>query len=568
MSTQLRFIMSNSPELEDGDTGESVHYLEREPSKKASFFLAPPKAMESTNLSTGDSQSPIDAPPLEGNADIKTAHHFSLNKPAHVYLDYYLQKRNIPFLFGGLEIISNSRSIEVYSISKDSKEAYLLTSRGSPVDTITGAPQIKKDIEWFIHVIVHPNGPGEIKRLKLKLLSLRSPKNRAIIQVFKMKGKIPSELETSLPTTTSNKNNENELRQRISNKSKSKKIENAPFVEPKNKSPSPSQNSLTSSDIQAAMTTFTLMSKSMEDRIQKTFIKEMNSTQETFNKQIQSLTYQNHALIKLIENQGQQINSLCSIVQLQSKTKTSNNDVQLALKKEKSEEVVEDKDSCSIEEKTMGDVKSTSKVFKDNISNENDENNIEFQMKNMREYWKKEKDEMKSVIDKHMRELTACITELSMQNKDKKEINTTVKEDHGEQIPTSTHELTDTSGTAGANEVTIICDDVKGINDASSLTSRPIMQDQKVDLFTDIFDPFSKLALMEGESSETYLSNVKQNLPMEKNPEENLLDLNYSKNDDDEAFNEKDPNFDNKILSNFQAIDTSHDCNDGSLVGE
>jgi len=152
-------------------------WFDTEKDKKSAFFL---------NLSDKSSMLDID-------------------KPCHMlvqccqYTDGFCDSRSAPaepiqsWLFGGMEIHSNARNIEVYATLEGatSKEEYWQTCSGMllDIDDNNSQPTEKK---WHKTIILPPSSkPTSIKSLHLKLLSLRPAKcTVGSVRTVKMKGRI------------------------------------------------------------------------------------------------------------------------------------------------------------------------------------------------------------------------------------------------------------------------------------------------------------------------------------------------------------------------------------------
>jgi hypothetical protein len=98
----------------------------------------------------------LDAP------DPATADSNSVKAPAHCYIEH---SQSTIFFLGGFQLVSNAKTVEIYTVSADNnKEDYLTTSRGIPSQETPGS---------FKVMCVVPGGPRPIVRLHLKLLSLK-----------------------------------------------------------------------------------------------------------------------------------------------------------------------------------------------------------------------------------------------------------------------------------------------------------------------------------------------------------------------------------------------------------
>ncbi len=213
---------SGSGSCQTKTNDDRVFWFENEGNKKTSFVFDESSLLSSSTTTTGSQQR------------------ITIQKPCHLFLDccHPLNDSNdvsntTEFLFGGLEIHSNSRNIEVYALPEDSDGKdnnnsfeYLKTCRGTMIinddddntksemlgdanegQEITAAtrqdfPKESWEKEMYKTVIIPPNSkPISILRLHLKLLSLRPAKcNIGYIKQVKLKGRIPDvQISTSKP---------------------------------------------------------------------------------------------------------------------------------------------------------------------------------------------------------------------------------------------------------------------------------------------------------------------------------------------------------------------------------
>ena len=84
--------------------------------------------------------------------------------------------RFCPFVFGGVEIRSNSRNIELYETDLNGgNQSYVTTQRGARWEEEDG-----ESIELYTTCITHPSGPSELSGVAFKLLSIRPPKTSEV----------------------------------------------------------------------------------------------------------------------------------------------------------------------------------------------------------------------------------------------------------------------------------------------------------------------------------------------------------------------------------------------------
>jgi hypothetical protein len=134
-------------------------------------------------------------------------------KPCFLVIDCYHKDSGgtVPFFYGGMDMISNSRNIESYALGQDKDNyvpssknlgEYWQTHQGSKRDDDTSSECMK---EFYQCIILPPSSkPLTIKCLTLKLLSLRPAKcNVGYVKQIKIKAKLPDVNDTAISTSNS-----------------------------------------------------------------------------------------------------------------------------------------------------------------------------------------------------------------------------------------------------------------------------------------------------------------------------------------------------------------------------
>ena len=135
------------------------------------------------------------------------------------------------FLFGGFELLVNTKTVEVYvirsggntnnTVSKSEEEMYLTTCKGVPqrdlppltatpcyIDgsEIDGTESPEEDITFYKFVFVSPGGPKPHLRVKLKFVRSNDTSIvPVIIRTLKVKGRLSDSIASTSTTTSSNK---------------------------------------------------------------------------------------------------------------------------------------------------------------------------------------------------------------------------------------------------------------------------------------------------------------------------------------------------------------------------
>jgi hypothetical protein len=167
----------NPEHADSGSTATSAWFFQPEEGKKSSFVL--------------------------DFADTDDTPYVAWEIPAHAVIECVLGNNNseiapIPFLLGGLELVSNSRNMEVYLTKTNSTNAdYLMTCRGIP------ASQQDQQHQWHKTLSVIPGGPRSVVKVHLKLLGLRpDATTHALLKLIKVKGRLPLIEDIVKPVTT------------------------------------------------------------------------------------------------------------------------------------------------------------------------------------------------------------------------------------------------------------------------------------------------------------------------------------------------------------------------------
>jgi hypothetical protein len=256
--TEPRFqcILTNDVEKVPDNT-ESL-YFEQEEGKKSAFVLN----LDSAAIST----------------------------PAHVWITCFPQDT---FLFGGLELVSNARNVEIYLTDQDDKEAYLTTCRG----IVAGDAHTV-----FKCLLVCPGGPRPVLRLHLKLLSLKPAScTEARLYLIKLKGRLPPPKQQQEATATDSSSET--LQQTPSQRS------NAP--------------PLTQADMGAAMAGVSMLVRSVESSLLQSVQASLDQMEKKFDARCDRIEQylmlqQQQALIQQQQEQ-ERFNTLSSQLMLQMK---------------------------------------------------------------------------------------------------------------------------------------------------------------------------------------------------------------------------------------------------------
>ena len=187
---RLRCTMTNHPDRnvkeQNRETTPSEHifWFQPEEGKKSSFVLTTPADSQVTgSSSTGSSPSATLAKPAHVLLECPSFHNShddtNINDPSG-----HETNNLLTFVVGGLELLSNARNIEAYGTGDDGKETYLSTCRGM---------KDGNGDDWYRCILIVRGGPQPMKRLHIKLLSLRPPMDgqQATLRYIKLKGRLP-----------------------------------------------------------------------------------------------------------------------------------------------------------------------------------------------------------------------------------------------------------------------------------------------------------------------------------------------------------------------------------------
>ena len=103
------------------------------------------------------------------------------------------------FRYGGMELVTNARNVEVYTTDEGGKEKYVFTSRGIRHRTDDDRDSLP-GTEWYKFVIVNPGGAKTVMGVRMKMLSVK-PSGCDVVRVLllKVKCKLPEVEVTAGP---------------------------------------------------------------------------------------------------------------------------------------------------------------------------------------------------------------------------------------------------------------------------------------------------------------------------------------------------------------------------------
>eukprot|EP00978_Attheya_sp_CCMP212_P006358 scaffold14384_cov48-Attheya_sp.AAC.6 len=252
----------SSSTQDETTSGQQVVWLEQEEGKKSSFVL---------------SSNSNDEP-------------YEIHKPAHIVLECVQTTSQgacvaRDFLFGGMEILSNSRNVEVYvkdDSSDTTAERYLFTSRG-----------MQHDSGYYKCLLMHPGGPGKLAQVHIKLLSLQptphsTSKTIASVAVLKFKGRLPDPME--IPPSTITSANSTTTANSKEPSSSTQQNNNSKGASPANPGGEENASSqISGADLGVAMGAVSMMVRSTEDRLTKTISTDMERVESVLGQRMGSL---------------------------------------------------------------------------------------------------------------------------------------------------------------------------------------------------------------------------------------------------------------------------------------
>lgn len=237
-----------------------------------------------------------------------------LEKPCHLIIDCSPSEQidvgSVEWLFGGLEIESNSRNVEIYAVVEGKEFAnreYWQTQRGTRLETETTSGE-----EIYSTIVFPPDSkPIVVKSLHMKLLSLRPAKCTELnIERIKVKGRIPEGEIVEAPNATQ-----------------------SPQVNAKITPTQPNNVDASTAQIGKAVSAITMMLQSMESKMSTSVQTTIGEFQKTNHMQDQAW---NARMSKLEDNMQHLTNSMR---QLHESVDSMKQDIQkLSLQKEKEEE--------------------------------------------------------------------------------------------------------------------------------------------------------------------------------------------------------------------------------------
>lgn len=195
------------------------------------------------------------------------------------------------FIAGGVQIVSNSKMIEVFlqSTTLEGAPTYLTTARGIP----------SKEQEGLFKVLcVFPGGPRPIYAIRLNMKSLKpSPATCLSLSSLRLTARLTTETNkpSSSNTTTRNKEQETIVLSPVVDSSPRGPLGmRNPLLPPPTGQPIPTSSS---NDVLSAVAGLSLMVRSSEERLTKTVVSSNESTNR--------IMTENHAsLMRLVETQS------------------------------------------------------------------------------------------------------------------------------------------------------------------------------------------------------------------------------------------------------------------------
>jgi len=219
-------------------------------------------------------------------------------KPAAVLIDCcttrFESSDPLPFLFGGIDMTSNARTVEVYVTDEQGKETYVTTSKGMKVLDRNNV---------FSIIMAKSGGPQRVISVKLKLLSLPKPNKTVETQEFH------GYTENDKPKATLDSVELPEDPAKIySLKIKGRIFTDPPFKDQQQESSNqysngPQHPQLPNIDINSIAMTMTLITKSMEGKLLQA-INSLSNRMSAIENQVQNLQQQSSYQMQLSQAQN------------------------------------------------------------------------------------------------------------------------------------------------------------------------------------------------------------------------------------------------------------------------
>jgi hypothetical protein len=223
---------------------------------------------------------------------------------------------DIPFFFGGFQLVSTAKGVEIFLTDNEGKETYLMTSKGIPYN--------KEDTSslWHKAICVVPGGPRPISKLRMKLLSVSSGKVTAVkLQSLKLTARIAEPMN---PTGDSNSPRQQEISTEVAGKktfgspaaSPSRSHQTSPG-KPRQLPGSPGSAPITQSDLGAAMAGLSFLARSTEKGIDEALKEQTNRLEQHVESHFTRMEYQMYSLKSVILAQQQLLQENQRIMQQQ-----------------------------------------------------------------------------------------------------------------------------------------------------------------------------------------------------------------------------------------------------------
>ena len=282
LPSEQKLMLRCSTQSNSIDHSKKQLWFELEEGKKASFVLVKDSSVAHNTIHIDQHLLEMDLKPAVILIDCCTTSFESCDP--------------LPFLFGGIDMTSNARTVEVYVTDEQGKETYVTTSKGMKVPDRNNV---------FSIIMAKSGGPQRVISVKLKLLSLPKPNKTVETQEFHgyTKKNKPKETLDSLSV---------ELPEDPA-KIYSLKIKGRIFMDLPSKdqqqesghqySNGPQHQQLPNIDINSIAMTMTLITKSMEGKLLQA-MNSLSNRMSAIENQVQNLQQQSSYQMQLLQAQN------------------------------------------------------------------------------------------------------------------------------------------------------------------------------------------------------------------------------------------------------------------------
>ena len=271
---------------EDETSGKAL--LFQETGKKSSYILQPPKDADAKN------DTDCYSIPIPAHLVVENGKQFTSTTTAQPKTN-----QDCAFFFGGLQILSSAKNIEIYLTNQEGDETHLMTCKGisykfQEKDSVSTEPKSIGSTQWRKCLCVVPGGPRCISRLRVKFIE-ESDGTNTTLRYMKLTARIMDHFPSSLGTSTFKSHVPTQTPQVAKNPLgfNSHGVFPAPITA---NTTSNSEPPLTQKDLGAAMSGLSFMARKTEENLTEMFKQHSKTIEKQLESYVKKMELQMRAL--------------------------------------------------------------------------------------------------------------------------------------------------------------------------------------------------------------------------------------------------------------------------------